>query len=561
METRRDVKKEALENRASLVSRAYFFAESCHKNQKRASGEPYINHCLKTAQNLADWNLDETTIAAGLLHDVVEDTGCRLEEIDKNFGPQIANLVDGTTKLGRIKYRGDEKQKDNIKKLILATSKDLRVIFVKLADRLHNMQTLRSLPSDKQKRISLETYEIYSSLAYRLGMQRLAGELEDLAFPYLYPEEYKWLISNMKTRYAEREKYLKRIKPIVIKELTLANIKPLKVDFRAKRYSSLYKKLLRYDMDIDKIHDLVAFRIIVENIQDCYAALGVVHKLWPPLPGRIKDYIAMPKPNGYRSLHTVVFCVGQKIVEFQIRTMEMHEEAENGVAAHWAYEEAKSGGKKRVSFAKNQDISWVERLRAWQEEETDSADFIDALKMDFFKDRIFAITPKGQVVDLPAGATPIDFAYQIHTDLGNQCVGAKVNGKIVPLNHELRSSDIVEIVVHKGKKPSISWLEFVKTSSAVSRIKKALKDKGPLFEPKQTELHIVAQARPDLIKDLSNVVGRNHLSLVNLSANPTGSGFQTVKIRCDSSDRRKISQLIVKIKSLKGIKEIDYRFV
>ncbi|MCL4406437.1 MAG: RelA/SpoT family protein [Patescibacteria group bacterium] len=556
-----DVKKEALENRASLISRAYFFAESRHKSQKRASGEPYFNHCLKTSQALADWNLDEKTIAAGLLHDVVEDTGCSLEDIDKNFGPEILSLVDGVTKLGHIKYRGDERQKDNIKKLILASSKDLRVIFVKLADRLHNMQTLKSLPPEKQKRVSLETYEIYSSLAYRLGMQRLAGELEDLAFPYLYPEEYKWLVSNTKTRYAEREKYLKRIKPIVIKELTLANVKPIKVDFRAKRYSSLYKKLLRFDMDIDKIYDLIAFRIIVENVRDCYAALGVVHKLWPPLPGRIKDYIAMPKPNGYRSLHTVVFCVGQKIVEFQIRTLEMHEEAENGVAAHWAYEESKSGAKKRVSFAKSQDISWVERLRAWQEEEADSESFLDALKVDFFKDRIFAITPKGRVVDLPAGATPIDFAYQIHTDLGDQCVGAKVNGRIVPLNHELRSSDIVEIIVHKGKKPSISWLEFVKTSSAVSRIKKALKDKGPLFEPRQTELRVVAANRPDFIKDLTNVVNRNHLNVVNLTTTPAGSGFQSVKIKCDSSDRHKISQLIVKIKSLKDVKEIDYRFV
>jgi GTP pyrophosphokinase len=392
-------------------------------------------------------------------------------------------------------------------------------------------------------------------------MQRLAGELEDLAFPYLYPDEYRWLISNTRTRYVEREKYLKRIQPIVIKELASAGIKPIKVDFRAKRYSSLYKKLLRFDMDIDKIYDLVAFRIIVNDVQDCYASLGVIHKLWPPLPGRIKDYIAMPKPNGYRSLHTVVFCVGQKIVEFQIRTLEMHEEAENGVAAHWAYDEAKSGVKKRVSFAKSQDISWMERLRAWQEEETDSENFLDALKVDFFKDRIFAITPKGHVVDLPAGATPIDFAYQIHTDLGDQCVGAKVNGKIVPLNHELRSSDIVEIVNHKGKKPSISWLEFVKTSAAASHIKKALKNKGPLFEPRQTELHIVAAARPDLIKDLTNVISRNHLSIVNLTASPAGSGFQSIKIRCDSSDHRKISQLIVKIKSLNDIKEIDYRFV
>lgn len=556
-----DVKETAFKDRHSLISRAYFFAESSHKGQKRRSGEPYFNHGLKTGQYLADWKLDEATIAAGLLHDVVEDTGRTLDDLEKNFGPEIKNLVDGVTKLGYVKYRGDETQKDNIRKLILAISKDIRVIFIKLADRLHNMQTLKSLPPDKQKRISLETYEIYSSLAYRLGMQHLAGELEDLAFPYLYPEEYKWLISNMKTRYEEREKYLKRIKPIVIRELALAGVEPLCVDFRAKRYSSLYKKLLRYEMDIDKIYDLVAFRIIVKNIQDCYATLGVIHKLWPPLPGRIKDYMAMPKPNGYQSLHTVVFCVGQKIVEFQIRTMEMHEEAENGIAAHWAYEDEKDGRKKRISFAKGKDITWVERLRAWQDEKTDSANFIDALKIDFFKDRIFAITPKGRVVDLPAGATPIDFAYQIHTDLGNQCIGAKVNGKIVPLNHELRSSDIVEIVTQKGKKPSASWLESVKTATAIGHIKKFLKYKNPFIEVQQTELRIIAESRFDFAKDLSNVIGRNHLNITNISFSPSGSGFQTIKVRCDSADHRKISRLIVKIKSLKGVKEIDYRFV
>ncbi len=475
------VKDIALQNPESIIGRAYYFAEKAHKGQKRASGEPYFEHLKKTADILLSWKLDEEIIAAGLLHDIAEESSDAIDALRESFGADMMFLVEGATKLGKIKYRGLERQKENIKKLILASSEDIRVLIIKLADRYHNMQTLGYLPPDKQQRIAIETYEIYAPLAYRLGMQKVSGELEDLAFPYINPDAYKWLQKNVKTKYEDREKYLTRIKPIVIKALSDACIKPLKVDFRAKRYSSLYKKLLRYDMDIEKIYDLVAFRIILDTVSDCYAALGIIHNLWPPLPGRIKDYIATPKPNGYKSLHTVVIAPGNKVVEFQIRTMEMHEEAENGIAAHWAYEEKKGTkhyAKREASMAKSADIEWVKRLRAWQEEGDSNAEtFIDTMKIDFFKDRIFVLTPKGEVIDLPAGSTPVDFAYRIHSAVGNQCIGAKVNGGIAPLHQALRSSDVVEIITQKGKKPSSSWLEFVRTAEAKNHIRKALNKK------------------------------------------------------------------------------------
>lgn len=562
-----DVKDIAREKPNSLIGKAYFFAENAHKGQKRASGEPYFEHVRKTANRLLEWKLDEEMVAAGLLHDVAEDVPHALEDIENKFGRTIGFLVDGVTKLGKIKYRGIERQKENIKKLILASNKDVRVLLIKLADRYHNMETLKFLPPDKQKRIALETYEIYAPLAYRLGMQKASGELEDLAFPYVNPEAYKWLQDNVKAKYKDREKYLARIKPAVLKALGDANIRPLRVDFRAKRHSSLYKKLLRYDMDIDKIYDLVAFRIIVSSVADCYATLGVIHNLWPPLPGRIKDYIAMPKPNGYKSLHTVVLSAGQKIVEFQIRTMEMHEEAENGIAAYWAYKE-KKGSKQyiegKASMAKEKEIEWVKTLRAWQKEQETSDEFIESMKIDFFKDRIFVITPKGEVIDLPAKATPVDFAYRIHSAIGNQCVGAKVNGQIAPLNHELKSNDVVEISIQKNKKPSSSWLEFVKTAQAKYYIKKALVSRGGMVFPskrRETEFRITAVNRIGLIKDISGLISRSHvgISSINSSAGSHGE-FHVIKIICDLSDPEKVHKLILKLKEIKEIKEIEYKF-
>jgi GTP pyrophosphokinase len=559
-------KLEKLRKESPFIDKAYKFSKHAHGIQKRVSGEPYFSHITATAQNLLDWGMDETTVAAGLLHDTIEDTKVLLDEIKKEFGEEVAFLVNGVTKLGKIEYVGEEGQAETMRKMILAMAEDLRVVLIKLADRRHNMQTLNSLHPLKQKRISQETMDIYSPIAYRLGMQSLSGELEDMAFLYLYPEEYKWLMENVADRYDQREKYLKKLQPIIEHALNDAGVTSVSLDFRAKRYSSLYKKLLRYDMDLDKIHDLVALRIVVKTIEDCYATLGVIHKLWPPVPGRIKDYIAMPKPNGYRSLHTTVFCQDNRIVEFQIRTHEMHEEAENGIAAHWAYEQMKgsSGYKRRqASMAVGDERTWVKQLRAWQKDFTDSKEFIDSLKIDFFKDRIFIITPKGEVLDLPKGSTPIDFAYSIHTDIGNQCVGAKVNGKIVPLDYKLSSQDIVEIIVQKGKKPSTTWLEIAVTGSAKSKIKSALKDRGLFKENKKVaEFKITTEDRIDILKDITNVISRSHVHIndMNSSAEKRGK-FQVMKIKCDTDDKEKIMKIILKLKSVKGVKEIEYRFV
>jgi len=469
-------------DRKTLVSRAYYFGQTAHKGQTRLSGDPFFDHPLAVAQILLDWKMDEATVAAGLLHDAVEDTACALGQIKKEFGEEIAFLVDGVTKLSKLKYQEAERTRKSAEKFIMAIGRDLRILLIKLADRLHNMRTIGSLPPERGRLIALETYEIYASLAYRLGMQRLSGELEDLAFIYLYPKEYEELASRVKEYYSEREEYLEGIKPDVLKALSEAGINPLFIEFRAKRYSSLYKKLLRYDMDIEKIYDLVAFRIIVESVADCYAVLGVIHKLWPPLPGRIKDYIAMPKPNNYRSLHTTVFGPDKKIIEFQIRTPEMHDEAENGIAATWAYEQSKhrkSYLRREAVFAQTAEIEWLKKLRVWQKKASEGDDFIEALKTDFFKDRIFALAPTGDVIDLPVGATPIDFAYHVHSWLGDHCVGAKINNRLVPLDRQLQSSDIVEILTQRNKKPSPSWLDFVKTNHAKHCIKKTLNIRLP----------------------------------------------------------------------------------
>jgi len=559
------VKEMVVKDKNSLVAKAYAFAQKAHAPQKRSSGEPYFNHVLAAAENVASWNLDDATIAAALLHDVVEDTSYTLEDIKKEFGDEVSFLVEGVTKLGKIKYRGVEVQTENMRKMILALSEDIRVVLVKLGDRLHNMQTLASLPPQKQKRIALETMEIYAPLAYRLGMQKVSGQLEDLAFPYLYPKEYKWLKDNMGVRYDERVRYIEKIKPIILDALQKNNVSAIDVEARAKTYASLYKKLLRYDMDIEKIHDLIAIRIIVPTVEACYAALGVIHKMWPPLPGRIKDYIALPKPNGYRSLHTTVFCDGNKITEIQIRTQEMHGESENGIAAHWAYAQVKGTKhyvERRAVTAEKKELTWVQQLRSWQKEFSNDEEFMTALKIDFFKDRIFAITPKGEVMDLPVGATPVDFAYQVHSQIGNSCVGARVNGKIAPLDYELRSGDMVEILTQKNKKPSQSWLEFVKTNMAKKHIKSAVQHTGSLAqikkEPTYSEIKLVAEDRIGMLKDISAVIARSHISILNINVQPNAK-FPLIKIQCDTPNKDKIEKLLLKLKSQKGIIEASYK--
>jgi len=480
-----------------LLGRAFDYAKNIYGDRRRLSGQTLFDHCVEIALALADIRLGATVVVVGLLHEAIEKVGVAREELKKEFGDEILFLVEGVTNVGKVEHKGAQRNIENLRKLFLATAKDIRVVIIKLVNRLHGLKTIYVFEEVKQKRLASETLEIYAPIAYRLGMRRISGELEDLAFPIVYPEEYKWLTSQVKDQYSARERYLKKITAIVEKALKNADIAPIEIHSRAKRYYSLYRKLQRYGMDLNKIYDLVAVRIIVKDIDDCYGAMGVLHKLWKPLPGRIKDYIALPKPNGYRSLHTTVFCPEGKITEFQIKTAEMHKEAEYGIAAHWYYSEQK-GLKAYIKrlFTKppEKDLQWIQDIQKWQKEfPTGSNDFLQLLKIDFFQDRIFVLTPKGDIIDLPEGATPLDFAYHIHTSIGNRTAGAKVEGKMVSLDVKLANGQVVEILTKKEEKPSRDWLKFIKTALAKAKIKEWLrKNKGenePLAQalPAKTE--------------------------------------------------------------------------
>lgn len=451
-----------------LIELAYEFAKEAHQGQKRLTGEDYIYHPLATAQTLADLKLSTPIIIAGLLHDVPEDTKVTLSEIRKNFGEEVANLVEGITKLGSIKYRGIERYIENLRKMFIAMADDLRVILIKFADRLNNLKTLYALPRDKQLRIASEVLEIYAPIANRLGMYEMKGRLEEEAFKYLYPKEYNWLKSLVESQLKAKEKYLEKIIAQVKNDLNEEGIKFIEVKGRVKQFYSLYIKLLEHDKDINRVYDFIAIRIIVEDIPTCYAVLGIIHKKMKPLKGRIKDYIAQPKPNGYSSLHTTVFTSDGEIIEVQIRTRQMDEEAEYGIAAHWHYDE-------KGSVKPSKKNKWVEELTKWQKELTENQKYLENLKIDVFRDRIFVFTPKGDVIDLPKGATPVDFAYAVHSDIGNQCTGALINNHIASLDTPLKSGDMLEIITEKNRKyPSQDWLKFIKTNQARNKIKSSL---------------------------------------------------------------------------------------
>ncbi|MFA6077503.1 MAG: RelA/SpoT family protein [Candidatus Paceibacterota bacterium] len=463
--------KKTKENEA-LVERAYSFAKKAHGDQKRFSGEPYFeSHVVEVAKNLARLHMDAKTIAAGLLHDTVEDSNISDEEILKEFGPEISFLVKGVTKLGKLKYRGLERHVESLRKFFIATGQDARVIVIKLADRLHNVSTLRHVPEAKRKRIALETLEIYAPIANRLGIGRIQGELEDYSFEFAYPKEFEQVKKLLKERETAGELEAEKIKRSLRKELAENGVKSFKTDSRIKHLWSLYLKLKRHDMDMDKIYDLVALRIIVPSIEDCYRVLGIIHKKWRPLPGRIKDYIALPKPNGYQSIHTTVFSGDGGIIEIQIRTKEMHEEAEFGIASHLGYKEVGKKKSKPKEENVNKKLEWIQEITEWQKNVSKSGEFLEHLKMDFFKNRVFVFTPQGDVIELPEESSPIDFAYAIHSDVGNHVSGAKVNGKLVALNTKLKNADIVEISTKEGSKPSAKWLEFTKTAFARKQIK------------------------------------------------------------------------------------------
>jgi len=452
---------------------AYEFAKEAHGEQKRLSGEPYIQHPLHTAYILAEIKADLATVAAGLLHDVPEDTENNLEEIRTLFGQEVAMLVEGVTKLGKIKYRGVERYRENLKKMFLAMVGDLRIIFIKFCDRLHNLRTLDSQPVDKQKRIARETLEIYAPIAGLLGISRLKWQMEDICFKYLYPEQYHDLEYKYEVeKKVERNRFFQKVKNILKPKLKEAGIDCL-IEVRFKHLYSIYLKMQRKDRKFDEIYDVFALRLIVPTINDCYKSLGIIHTLWKPKPNRFKDYIAVPKPNGYRSLHTTIFGPEGKTTEFQIRTKEMHEESLYGLAAHWYY-------KVQRGSELYKSPTWVEEILDIQKEVANTSELVKKIKLDIFRDRIFVFSPQGDVFELPEQATPIDFAYAVHTNIGNKAVGVIVNDKLGRLNQKLKNGDFVEILTEKKRPyPNRDWLNFVKTKRARDRIRQNVK-KSPL---------------------------------------------------------------------------------
>lgn len=457
---------------SEFITRAYDFAQNAHVGQFRKSGEPYFLHVAQTGYYLAELGMPPAVVSAGLLHDTIEDTDVTAKDIENEFGKEVLELVKGVTKLGTVKYTGLERNVENLRKFFVSMAQDPRVLIIKLCDRLHNVETLQHVREDKQKRIALETLEIYAPLADRLSMGRLKGRLQDAAFPFAYKDAYEKTKQLLSQRKDTDERYVIELKKDLTEKLKKSGVKITTIDYRIKHLYSLWEKLEKYDGDISKVYDIIALRIIVPTIEDCYQTFGIIHGSYTPLPGKIKDYIALPKTNGYQSLHTTVFTGTGGIVEIQIRTEQMHLEAEYGLAAHFAYKE-----KIKLNNADiKKQYEWIERLRDTQKKITNTEAFFDSLKMDFFNDRVFVFTPKGDVIDLPVDASVVDFAYSVHSQIGNQAQGAKLNGKFVSLETKVKSGDICEIIRAKNAKPNPKWLEFVKTSIARNKIHKYIKE-------------------------------------------------------------------------------------
>jgi guanosine-3',5'-bis(diphosphate) 3'-pyrophosphohydrolase len=503
-----------IEHDPEVIRRVYAYAEAAHAGQKRDSGEDYIQHPLNVAAILVDMDMDATSIQAALLHDVVEDTGVTIDEIGELFGDKVKELVDGVTKLSRLSFQSkQEQQMENLRKMFLAMAHDLRVILIKLADRLHNMRTLKHLPEDKQRAIAKETLDIYAPLTHRLGMWKIKWEFEDLSLRYLEPQVYYELVDKVAMKRQERESYIREVSDILRNKLKELGIKA-ELQGRAKHFYSIYQKMLNQGKAFEEIYDLMALRVIVETIQDCYEVLGVVHTLWKPMPGRFKDYIAVPKSNMYQSLHTTVIGTNGEPLEIQIRTHEMHRTAEYGIAAHWQYKE--KGPDDEELRGK---IAWLRHLLEWQRDVKDADEFMENLKVGLFEDEVFVFTPRGDVKNLPAGSTPVDFAYSIHTHIGHQCVGAKVNGRLVPLDFPLKNGDIIQIITSKqGNGPSRDWLKFVKTTKAKNRIRQWLREQRreefillakELLEKelRKQNLEVHENLKPDVLNDVAKRLG------------------------------------------------------
>lgn len=491
-----------------LIEKAYDMANKAHEGHTRYSGEPFMTHVAEVALRLAEMGMSPRAIAAALLHDIIEDTSVTAEDVRREFGDEILFLVEGVTKLSSVRYYGSDRHNESLRKLLVATSQDIRVLIIKLVDRLHNMMTLDHVPKEKQLRIARETLEIYVPVAHRLGMGRIRKELEDLAFPYVYPEEYKTVVDLVKKKTSKSQEILERERKVLQKRMAEAGIRDFSTSYRVKGLYSLFQKLKRKDWDIDQIYDLLAMRVVLPTVEDCYKALGIIHDVWRPLPKRVKDYIAFPKPNGYQSIHTTITSQAGTIMEIQIRTQKMHHEAEYGVASHIIYKDEAVGKKPSKSEAWFSNLLpmlfrpfawraakvgtsgtvkdaphptriplWIKQIgEIYSADESSSQEFIDDMRADFFKNRIFVFTPNGDVVDLPLGASPIDFAYAIHSEVGDKMSGAKVNNKLVSLETELKNGDIVQIETKKNAKPTRKWLDIAKTTLAKRRIRAALEN-------------------------------------------------------------------------------------
>ncbi|MBI2609821.1 bifunctional (p)ppGpp synthetase/guanosine-3',5'-bis(diphosphate) 3'-pyrophosphohydrolase [Candidatus Giovannonibacteria bacterium] len=564
----RNFEKHLLDSGFSQKDRAFLekvfeFASKIHEGEKRLSGDDYIVHPIAVAIKIMNLKLDAATVAAGLLHDVVEKDPQAQKEIRKKFGEEVAFLVDSVTKVDRVHATGTDRAMESVKKMFLAVAQDIRVVIVKLMDRLHNMETLSYQKKEKQDRIAKETLSLYASLADRLGMWNVKAKLEDLSMRYVYPQEYEKITTEVKKRLPERERFLKKLVPILKVELEKEKIPLSDISYREKHIYSIWKKLEQNEGDWSRLFDLLAVRIIVPDIKNCYGALGVIHKLWKPIPGRFKDYIALPKPNGYQSLHTSVFAEDGVVVEFQIRTEEMHKEAESGIAAHWAYSEA---GKPKQGFkAIGKKFNWIGQLAQWEKDleksNSSSEEMLESLKIDFFRDRIFVLTPKGDVIDLPQGATPLDFAYHIHSEIGNKASGAKVNEKLVSLSRELNSGDVIEIMTQKNKKPSIEWLSMVKTSMAKNFIRRELKISGSKsflsLNSYPVDLKIYGKNRIGFIKDITAVFSRLRINIQSLNADRSGNEAAPIKINFLSKGEEQIKKLTEVLKKVEGVTRVE----
>ncbi len=567
-----------------IIERAFNFSLSLHKGQTRSSGEPYISHPLEVAKILAGLQLDSVTIATGLLHDTVEDTVTSLEEIEKNFGPEIASLVDGLTKISKINFQtSEEKQAENFRKMILAMAKDLRVILVKLADRLHNMRTLEFLKPEKQQRIAQETLDIYSPLANRLGLSSIKRELEDLSLRYTKPEIYYRLVQQVSKKMKEREQYTKDVMSVLQNAMIDHNYTTAKVSGRAKHLYGIHRKMEKRNLTYDQVYDITGFRILVDTVEQCYGTIGLIHSLWTPVPGRFKDYIAIPKANFYQSLHTTVIGPGGERIEIQIRTKKMHETAERGIAAHWAYKE--SG----INSADREKFDWLNRLVEWNRDLKDPNEFLETVKLDLFTEDVYVFTPKGEVREFPKDSTPLDFAYAVHTDLGNHCIGAKVNNRMVPLKHKLKSGDSVEIMTSPNQRPNKDWLKIVRTSRAKNKIRQYIKteefEKSTAMgesildrELKREGLKVKALVKDGTIlkiaesfslktvEDLLSAVGYGKLSAKKVltkirpdeaaNESPAPSSTFLEKIFKEAAQKNKTSQAV----KVKGIEDLLVRF-